>query len=507
MRQKLSPEDNRRAWRYAALIVLMMLALGAGIVFLVAHDWPEETYLPDEQPLLVRAAQGLDDVRVIAELDPDSRLLTFTQELTLTNRTGVDQTQVVLRSFSGAYLNQSTSPAATDALFFDCYGAAFDPGGLTLTRARIDGGMVIWHWLDDAQTVLALPAQWPVNGSVTVTLECAVDIPECAGSFGHARDVFMLGQVFPVPALWEDGAWRMDAPAAFGPPTVSACANWDVTLTVPAGYTAAASVQAEPEQDGVVRRYHFRGKALRDFALAISDRYVMSQRMAGDTIITAYALTQEDADRLADVAVQAFDSFSSRWGAYAWPTFTLAEAPLPWDGSAFHGLAVISSGRITEGGSSLELTAARMTAQQWWGAMVGSDGVYQPWQSLSLCEYALMDYIGDAYGASDRADAVFDRIDTSLRMTIPRGLTPGSPIDSFSGPTQLQHVAGQRGAALWMALETHLGKDALDALLREYQTCFRFGLATRDDLTRLISQHTGQDLSMLMIDYLDTYMY
>ena len=138
--------------------------------------------------------------------------------------------------------------------------------------------------------------------------------------------------------------------------------------------------------------------------------------------------------------------------------------------------------------------------------MVGSDSYYQAWQDESLCEYALMDYIGRYYGADARRNAAFDRIETAMRITIPRGVTPGSPIDYFQDLTEYSQVVYRRGAALWMALENLMGKDQLDAALQKYVQEYRFRLASREDLTQLLSQAAGQDLSALMEDYLDTHI-
>ncbi|MBQ8556046.1 MAG: M1 family metallopeptidase [Clostridia bacterium] len=506
MRQKLSPEDNRRAWLWAALIVLMMLVLGAGIFLLANHDWSPTPSLPEADAALLEASQGLDSIRITADLDPISQVLTVTQDMTLRNRTGQAQSAVVLRSWTGAYLSEDTSPVATDELYYECYGAAFNPGGLTLSRTRVEGMPVIWRWLDDAQTVLSLPATWDAEDEVSVTLEYTVLIPDCASRFGYADGVFMLGNVFPVPAVWEGGAWRTDAYASIGDPFMSECANWQVTLTVPEGFTAAASAYAEPIDANGQRRYDFTAQAMRDFALVISDRFTAAQGMAGDTLVTAWARRKSDAQAMLKYARQALESYGSRWGAYAYPAFTLAESIFPYGGMEYPGLVMIAADAIAYGSDTLEYTVAHEAAHQWWSVMVGSDSYNQPWQDESLCEYALMDYIGDVYGASARAGAAFDRIETSLRITIPRGVTPGSPIDYFADLTEYSQVVYQRGAALWMALETHLDKDALDALLRDYQSQYRFRNATREDLTQLISQHSGQDMSGLMIDYLDTYM-
>ena len=64
----------------------------------------------------------------------------------------------------------------------------------------------------------------------------------------------------------------------------------------------------------------------------------------------------------------------------------------------------------------------------------------------------------------------------------------------------------RRGAALWTALELALGKEELDGFLRSYVEAYRFGRASREDLTQLLTDFTGRDWSALMSDYLDTLM-
>ncbi|MBQ8200824.1 MAG: M1 family metallopeptidase [Clostridia bacterium] len=504
MRQRLSPEEKRQAWLWAALIVLMMLAAGIGGYRLCAYVREPSPALPAESEELLEAARGLDSIRITAALDPGLKRLDVTQEMMLCNRTGQEQASVVLRSWTGAYRTASASPAATDELFASCYGAVFDPGGLVLQSVRVNGSPVLWHWLDDAQTVLSLPVQWPEGTDASVTLTYHVDIPGCASRFGYAEGVFMLGNVFPVAAVWADGAWRTDPYAGVGDPFMSECANWTVQLSVPAGYTAAASAYAVPVETEGRWRYDFSGSALRDFALVVSDRFVAVQGMADGTLVTAYARRRDDAEAILRYARQAMESYGRRWGSYVYPSFTLTEAVFPYGGMEYPGMVMLASQAM--GGLALEQLVAHETAHQWWAVMVGSDSFHQPWQDESLCEYAMMDYIGDVYGASVRASAVFDRIETSLRITVPRGVTPGSPVSYFADLAEYEQVVYQRGAALWTALEKYLGKAGLDALLKDYLMQYRFRIALRDDLTALISQHAGQDMSGLLLDYLDTYI-
>lgn len=488
------------------MIVLGMLLCALLILHVSHREWGSSAvHLPPESDAVLHAAQGLDSITVDASFDPESSMLYATQVMTLRNPAAQALDSVVLRSYSGAYWTQETSPAATDELFAACYGANFSPGGLTLEVAWIDDEIAVPAWSAD-KTVLTLPAEWPADATLTVKLLYRVSIPACGSRFGMQDGIYALGNVFPTPALWENGAFRTEGYAAIGDPFQSACANWTVRLALPKGYSVAATGYAEPALLSDQAVYTFQAHAVRDFALVISNRFTTVSAMADDVLIVAHAQDKAAGRRMVKYARQAIACYEKHYGPYQYPTLTLAQVSFPYGGMEYPRMVMIGSSAIAATDDSLEVIVAHETAHQWWYAMVGSDSYHQAWQDESLCEYALMDYIGDVYGAFTRENAAFDRIETAMRITIPRGVTPGSPIDYFQDLTEYTQVVYRRGAALWMALENLMGKTALDAALQDYQKTFCFATATRQDLTDLLSVHAGQNVAPLMADYLDTYI-
>lgn len=505
MREQLSKQDRRRAWLWAAAIVAGLIVLAAGVVLLPRVLPGGNATLPEESAELLTTADGLDEITVEATFDPSRKLLTAVQTLTLRNRTGQTQSAAVLRSFSGAYLSESTSPAASDELYSACYGERFSTGGLILDGAEVNGASVRYDWLDEARTVLSLPAEnWAADGSVTVRLTYHVNVPDCRSRFGTDGDIYALGNVFPTPAVWEDGAWRTDAYIAVGDPFLSECANWTVRLTLPDGWRVAATGAGDAvhTDDGVL--HTLTAQAVRDFALVLSDRFQSAQALEDGVLVTAYARSAASARRMLDAARQALRCFAAQWGAYAYPTFTVVEVSFPYGGMEYPRLAMIGADVIASGGDTLSYTVAHETAHQWWYAMVGSDSVNQPWQDESLAEYALLAYIGSVSGEAARESAAFERIETAMRVTVSGNVTPGSPIDYFADLDEYSLVVYRRGAAMWLALEKLMGRESLGDALRDYQAQYRFRIATRQSLTDVLSAHAGFDLSALMTDYLDT---
>ncbi len=509
MKEELTREERRQARRIAMLIVLGLMVLAGLIWWVTTWDlWTDKGSMPEESDVVLAAAQSMDSISIQAKINDGQNLLTATQTMVLTNRGNEPLDRVVLRSYSGAYLTEDTSPAATDELYDVCYPEGFSAGGLIMEKTVVNGAEITYIWSDDAKTVLTLMLSDPWDAGETLTLEMQyhVNIPVCAGRFGVYDGIWSLGNVFPTLAVREDGEWRTDAYTSIGDPFQSSCANWDVTLTLPEGYTVAATDYVQASTADHQQTYAFSAHAVRDFAVVFGKKLHLVTGIEGDTLVIACATDASRASEMLKYARQALRSFEKRYGTYVYPSLTVTESAYVLNGMTYPRLSFISQTNAETGGQTLEYAVAHEVAHQWWSVMVGSDGINQAWQDESLCEYALMDYIGDYYGTDDRDTAIYQRIETALRITISRDITPGSPITYFNDQTEYLQVVQRRGAALWIALENYFGQDGLDSLLQTYVQRYRFSSATREELTEMISDQAGVDLSELIADYLDTHI-
>ena len=509
MKEELTKKEKRQALIIAILIVAGLLAL-AGLIWWATtwEVWEDKGSMPEESETVLAASADMDSISVDAKLNDEKSLLTATQTMVLTNRSGEDLDRIVLRSYSGAYLTEDTSPAATDELYDVCYPEGFSAGGLMMDKTYVNGEAFTYIWSDDAKTVLTLMLEdsWAAGETITLELQYHVNIPVCAGRFGVYNGIWSLGNVFPTLAVREDGAWRTDDYGSIGDPFQSDCANWSVTLTLPQGYTVAATDYVQASTADNQQTYAFTAHAVRDFEVVFGKDLQQLSGMEGNTLVIACAKDRSRAKDMLKYAKQALRSFEKRYGEYVYPSLTVTESAYVLNGMAYPRLTFISQTNVEAGGQTLEYAVVHEVAHQWWYAMVGSDSIYQAWQDESLCEYSLMDYIGDYYGTDERDTAIYQRIETALRITISRDITPGSPITYFNDQTEYLQVAQRRGAALWIALENYFGQDGLDSLLQDYVQRYRFSSATREELTELISDHAGVDLSELMADYLDTHI-
>ena len=493
-------------------VIIRMVVAGCAITLLALllsmHVFAGQQALPAQQAVLTAAALGLDDISISAAFSPDDNSLTATQSMRLQNRSGQALSDVVIRTYANAFSSEEYSPAAIEDVYDRCYYNGFTPGGITMMKVLADGQSARYSYDDAAKTVLriSLDAGWQPGEWVDIVLDYAIKIPYCNYRFGYSSGIYTLGNTFPVLSVWEDGSWRTEEYFPLGDPFYSNCANYSVTIAVPKGYLCAGSAYAEKSEKDGQWIFSFDAPAIRDFALAISDRFLTAQETVGNVLITSYALNAKDAQKALKYSRQALICFNELYGDYPYRHLAVANVDFPFGGMEYPGLILIQRALFgQENDTNLEIVAVHEVAHQWWYAVVGSDQYYQPWQDEALAEYSLLDYTARYYGQDARESIAFSRFETAMRVTIPRGVTPGSPIDYFGSMSEYSLVVYRRGAAMLVALDTALG-DKFHEFLRAYYREHAFQLAGREDFVQTLKNVTGQDWSALMTDYLDTYI-
>ncbi len=435
---------------------------------------------------------------------PESSRLAVTMDLQMKNRSGTALEKIVLRTYAAAFASPETSPAAVGKFFDACYPGGFSPGDLLLHDTLWRGEAVGASFEDEARTVLSVsvpplsPGEWG-----TLSLRCVLSVPDCRYRFGREGDVWLFGNCLPLLSRLEGGAWRQDPYAPIGDPFVSDCADYRVTLSLPEGYSCAATAPLEKGAGGGSSLLEGQVRAVRDFALAVFRGYERREGAAGEIRVISWAREGAAAGKALAFARAALLSFSARYGAYPWPAYTVLEAPFPFPGMEYPALSFIGSGQYAPGREdSLELAVAHETAHQWFYSLVGSDQFNQPWQDEALCEFAVLGYVLERHGRGAWENLSALRIDAPMRENVREGITPGSPVDAFGDYAEYASVVYGRGAAGMMAIDLDTGK--LGAFLKEYVRRFGYRFASRVDFESLLNGFMGKDLSPLLSDYLDT---
>ena len=497
--ERSAKRGTKRNAKKSAALIGAALALGAA--FLAA--W---LFLGSAPRLRVRndAPMDMDRIDLNVVMHPGDGSCAVTERIAFVNRTGQALDHAVVRFYLNAFSDAETCPLSRSELFDQVYPDGFSPGGVTLQGARIGDAAAECAWLDDLKTALKVSTGLLAPGEgCEIVLNYILTVPECGFRCGRGEDIWLLGGAFGTLAVWdtEKGSFRLDPFTALGAPFLSDMAMYTVTAVPGDGWQAAASCPLAWE-NGVLKGREFAG---REMAILFYRGMEVRSAAFGDVRVRFAAKKDvREADRVVRRAAEIMEAYQEAYGLCPLDTLTISALPWTAEEMTFPGLIVLSE-ELFRGEEEWELPLARGAARQWFGCMAGADRFSDPWQEEALCRWAVLNYVGSKYGSHSRELLEAEYAEMPMRETVTAALTPGSPLDRFEGPDDYGTVVCGRGTAFLRALDIHL-EGGLDGMLRAYAERYAWKRASRQDFEDLLAEWSGQDLSGMALDYLDTLM-
>ncbi|MGE5620488.1 MAG: M1 family metallopeptidase [Sphingomonadaceae bacterium] len=411
-------------------------------------------------------------------LDFDAASLNVVQETRLRNDTGAELSSLVFQ----------VTPA-----YFDAF---------SLQSARVDGQEVA---TSQEGTVLALALESPMPaGSVSVVeLVYRVSVPAGGGRFGRGAGILALGNWFPVLAVHQE-EWDRHQYKDVGDAFFTEIADFDVTVSsdVPVKIAASGSLVA---QDG--NRQSFRAEGMRDFAMAISDRYQLRTRQMEGVQLLAYGPDPARLEVYLEEAAKTLGWFSTHLAPYPYPTFTIAEIhadPSMPTAQEYPALIFVYPALGADGGgtgSYSEYTVGHEVAHQWFYSLVGNDQVHDPWLDEALATYADLLFYRDQSPRS--FDHYMGRTLAGYRSRVAAGADRPVNTTIYDYPNDLPYfdIVYRKGAVFLDELRELMGDDEFLALLRDYVQTYSGKTASPRAFLDMVYTRVGPELPPLVARY------
>ena len=421
---------------------------------------------------------------IAADLDFDAATLAANQVVTYKNTTGATLGSVVF----------NVTPS---------YYRAF-----ALDAAKINGQAVAPK-LDGVVLELPLPAPLPPDGTATITLDFHIRIPSPGNlRLGKATGIIALGNWYPVLSAYrpEKGDWDRHQYVDAGDAFFTDVADYEVSLSVNRAVTVAHTGDVIAAND---TRWTFKADAVRDFALAISDRYRTRSAQVDDTTITIFYL----ADHAAGAAQYLQSAQESvRWlnatvGPYPYSSLHIAETTSDdpnWVGQEYPNLVFISSQITAAGGgigSYLSYLVIHEIVHQWFYALVGDDQLYEPWLDEAPATYLAYQFFRTNYPGM--YDSMWERLIAGYGSAVDTwGDRPvNTSIYDYGVESHYFAIVYRKGAMFLDDLRKTMGDDAFFGFLREFVAKYQLKIATGYDFLDLAQARAGADLRPLIARY------
>ena len=452
------------------------------------------------------------DYQIRASLDADGRIR-GSETITYHNRSPHELTSVVLHLDQNVFKEGARRNRRVPLT-----------GGVTITRVRVDGQTAAsahpGSRYYEALTLLEIQLPTPLRPSQSTTIEIEwshMTPPAPTFRTGNLDgEVFAVGQWYPRMAVYDDlYGWDMTPYLGDGEFYLE-YGDFDVELTVPAGWLVGATGTLQNPEDVIgadgARRlrqaatadttirvaeaspargtttWKFQASDVRDFAFSASPRYVWDATGAGNGVL-AQALYRPEMDAWTEGArytAHTVRTFSEYLGAYPYPQLTITEGPV---GGIEYPMLVLQSGNSARGLASVTIHEG---GHQWFPMTVGNmeakhpfmdEGFISYWDELSTA--ALWNEEVPAWGAN-----------RSYLGTA--GTEREVPLMTH---TDLVSPYGARGLAAYTkpavalgALRSVLGDEVFLAAFRDFYATWQFKHPQPWDFFNTLERHAGQDL-------------
>ena len=438
--------------------------------------------------------------------------------------------QVEQNLFAPGSINEATSPPPLlfGTISFAMSNAGFR-GGITIDRLTVAGHEVP-RYLWDTMLRVDLPAPLRTGESVTLDVAWHFTIPvDGAGRMGRDGSLYEIAQWYPRLAVYDDVHGWNTMPYIGAGEFYLEYGDFDVRLTVPAGFVVAATGTLENADDVLTtaqrarladartsttpvqiitaaeasgdvgsrstvtgaRTWHFRADNVRDVAWATAPNFrwdaVSWNNILIQTLYRPSATTwANEGIRMAEHAIR---YFSEQWGMYPYPQATTVEGPI--SGMEYPMLTFVPAETTREG---LYWVLMHEFGHEWFPMTVGSDERRYPWMDEGFNTFIDSYAYGDYFRATPATDTLFAH-NLAAYFT---SATPGQEQPLINTPSEVRslYFTAYQKPALMMSLlrEEVLGPEAFDRSFREYVRRWTNRHPQPADFFRTMDNLTGRNL-------------
>ncbi len=426
--------------------------------------------------ILVFAGARRDRYEVEAVYNNAAHTLTVRQTAHITGHADEPMDALLFHLPANAY-RQCVVPRSEEA---NAYPHGFSAGGVEVQSVVVADREVEWSLEGAQETFLRvkLPFSLHKHGSVKVEMQYAVTLPHAHTRLGYSDDHTRLTHTFAILCVHDGDQFIAHDPAPVGDPTYAACADWNVSLALPDGYTAAGV--GFHEENG--RIWSFRGRDVREMALFCSREYEMAETVQDGVTLRAFAFDEAEAQEALGYACYALATFSALFGDYPYADFTVCAGDLYAGGMEYPGVVLIDRDLFGAEDGLLEFCVAHEAAHQWWYAAVGSDPYEHPWQDEALAEYSTLLYYESRYGKASFDSLYAAMLRPATESAALRNVGIAQNVYAFDSLSTYDALIYRKGAAALHDVRVLLGNESFLSALRDYYKRNRFALAQPQDL-------------------------
>jgi len=450
-----------------------------------------------------KASQNLNKYIIQLSYDEESQILSGVETFVFTNDTENTFDVLKFHIFANAYRQDAPMPIVAQNQKVKAYVNGYSYGEINFDKISVDGIDAAYSIGGDDNDILEVPlgkSLYP-GQSVEVEMIFEIQLANIKHRLGYGENTVNMGNFFPILCVIRNGEFLTDSYCCNGDPFISEMANFEVGLIAPENYVVGTSgdlILTEQITGGVKRTYA--AKSVRDFALILSENYTAQEKVMGKTTLTYLYFNDENYEQNAAICGQALEYFNNLFGAYPYPTLTVAQADFCFGGMEYPRLVMVSAEQENE---DYQWSIVHEIAHQWLYGLVGNDQYRDAWMDEGLTEFVTLMFFDahSEYGYDmkteiatmmksyttyvDVLSSYLNTFDTSMQK----------PLNEFVSEQEYVYAAYVKGCLMFYDLYDTMGEARFKKALLSYIDTNKLEIASAQDMIDSFSIVYGVDLT------------
>lgn len=479
------------------------------------------------------------------KLNDQTHTLSGSLQLDYTNNSPDTLQFIWFHLWPNAYKNETTAYAKQ--IFRDAEGRKRwddmkDKGSIDSLDFKADGKKATIE--PDPQNIdvvkVILPAPLLPKQKTSITTPFSVRIPSYSSRSGHLDQSYIICQWYPKPAVYDSKGWH-PIPYLDQGEFYSEFGSFNVNITVPTAYVVGATGVMQNQQEASLyktlgrannvegaklKKYttkekgnktlSFKGENIHDFAWFADKDFIIrydTATLTSGKLIDVFTYSYEQGNKNWDKSIgyveDAVRNYSSWIGEYPYPVVQAVEGPknVSSGGMEYPMITLITSPDAN--GEGLDGVITHEVGHNWFYGILGSNERDHAWMDEGMNSYFQFRYEAEKYkGNSIFRDAIPEEVKkkpvTQFQDAIYGAMTQipmeepiETPSADFPNKDSYATVIYLK-TAIWMFIvESSIGRDKLDQVVKNYYNDWKFKHPYPDDLKAEFEKLLGQKVDTL----------
>lgn len=453
---------------------------------------------------LDKATKNADDYTIVCSFDEETKQLSATQTVKMTNRSDNSFDCVKFHIYANQYREDAQRCVVPNSYRSTAYPNGASYGEICFDNVKVDDTAVAYRIEGDDMDILSVPLSKELfpDEQITVEMTYVIKLANILHRLGYAQNTVNLGNFYPVLCHIENGNYVCSPYYNTGDPFVSDVANYTVTITAPQNYLVASSGElTSASANGNYSTYEYYGPARRDFAMVLSDKYKKISETCGNTQINYYYYNDTSPEASLATATGMFKMLCEKVGNYPYKQYTVCETDFCYGGMEYSCLSM-----VTSGSNSYKEAVAHETAHQWFYGLVGNDQIANAWMDEGLAEFLTHVYL-DKTGEKPLQTFVLANTKTYttyvdvLNRYYENADTSFKSLDKYKNDSEYVIMTYVKGSLLFNTLYETMGETKFFKALAKYFDQTEFCLASPQEMSQCFATVGGAETATIIDNF------